>query len=488
MHYRFPLFTLVALAVAWLAACQGTVVSTESRVAVPLAFDHMPAAEASADSADIAHWWRQWRDPVLDALIERGLRRNHDIAIARGRLEEARAIARLARADLGPSAGASATLGRMDARIDNPLGDSARAALSRVPQAAALNRDAFKLDGASLSGGLSATWEPDFFGQKRSDVDAARHAALGAREQAHGAQLLVAGEIATHYLHARAAQSRLQAAGRSVTVLQRLVDYVQGRFQAGHLSAYEVDQARVQLAAAQARESVLAADYAVHVRALAVLTGDVAQGYRLAESDADILGDPPAAPGGHTPSGLVERRPDIRAAAAQVQAQAARLASAKADLLPRFSISFLGQGAIGIDGERSLNGWGSLLSAGLQVPLFTNGRIRANIDAADARLKMALLRYDQTLLQALADVDSAYHSQSALARQTALLARARQQADKQAADAERLFQYGGKTLDSVLTARLSEIQMRENLIAAQLARAQALVGLYKALGGGWRED
>ena len=122
------------------------------------------------------------------------------------------------------------------------------------------------------------------------------------------------------------------------------------------------------------------------------------------------------------------------------------------------------------------------------MPLFTNGRIRANIDAADARLKMTLLRYDQTLLQALADVDSAYHSQSALARQTALLARARQQADKQAADAERLFQYGGKTLDSVLTARLSEIQMRENLIAAQLARAQALVGLYKALGGGWRED
>ena len=155
-------------------------------------------------------------------------------------------------------------------------------------------------------------------------------------------------------------------------------------------------------------------------------------------------------------------------------------------MLQRFSITFLGLGTIGIDGERSLSGWGSLLSLGLQVPLLTNGRIQANIDAADARLKTALLQYDRTLLQALAEVDTAYHNQDALVRQNALLAQAHRQTDKQAADAEKLFRYGGKTLDNALNARLYEIQAQENLIAARLARAQTLVGLYKALGGGWQ--
>ena len=476
-------YRLLPLVLALLAACQNTVISRPSSVALPAAFDH---AQSARNSADIAQWWRQWRDPVLDALIERGLQQNYDIAIARSRLEEARAVARLAQADLGPKVGTSATFMRMDARIDNPLDDRARDALGRYPQAAVLNRDHFTLEGSSLSGVLNAAWEPDIFGQKRSDADAARYAALGAQEQAYGAQLLVAGDIATHYLQARAAQSRQRAAERSIAVLKRLTDYVQSRFQAGHLSAYEVEQARAQLSAAQARESTLTAEYAAHVRAIAVLTGHVPQAFRLAESHSDLLDKLPEAPGGHTPQGMVERRPDIRAAAAQVQAYAARLASARADLLPRFSINFLGQGMIGIDGERSLSGWSSLLSVGLQVPLLTNGRIQANIDAADARLKTALLQYDRTLLQALAEVDTAYHNQNALVRQNALLAQAHRQTDKQAADAEKLFRYGGKTLDNVLTARLHEIQAQENLIAAQLARAQTLVGLYKALGGGWQ--
>lgn len=481
MNLRTPTFLLVA---TLLAACQSTVLSTESGIAVPSAFDH---AQSATGSADIAQWWRQWRDPVLDALIERGLPQNHEVAIARSRLEETRARVRLAQADLGPSAGASATFGRMDARIDNPIGDDARAALGRIPHADMLNRDNFQLNGDSLSGGLSASWEPDFFGQKRSDADAAHYAALGTQEQVYGAQLLVASGIATHYLQARAVQLRLRAAKDSVAALQRFAGYVQGRFLAGHLSAYEVEQVRAQLASAQARESVLAAEYAAHVRAIAVLSGQPPQGFQLVESHIDLLGHPPAAPGGHTPRGLIERRPDIRAAAAKVRGQAARLASAKADLLPRFSISFLGQGMIGVDGERSLNGWGSLLSVGVRVPLFTNGRIQANIDAADARLKTALLQYDQILLKALADVDTAYHSLSLLVRQTELLAQAHHQAAKQAVDAEKLFQYGRKTLDNVLTAHLDEIQARELLIAAQLVRAQTLVGLYKALGGGWGE-
>ena len=121
------------------------------------------------------------------------------------------------------------------------------------------------------------------------------------------------------------------------------------------------------------------------------------------------------------------------------------------------------------------------------MPLYTNGRIQANIDAADARLKTALLQYDQTLLQALADVDNAYQASDALATQTRLLAQARDEAEKQATDAEKLYRYDNKTLADTLSALLSANQAAENQLRSQLAQAQTLIALYKALGGGWAE-
>ena len=109
------------------------------------------------------------------------------------------------------------------------------------------------------------------------------------------------------------------------------------------------------------------------------------------------------------------------------------------------------------------------------------------LDAADARLKTALLQYDQTLLQALADVDNAYQASDALATQTRLLAQARDEAEKQASDAEKLYRYGNKTLADTLSARISANQAAENQLRSQLAQAQTLIALYKALGGGWVE-
>ena len=130
----------------------------------------------------------------------------------------------------------------------------------------------------------------------------------------------------------------------------------------------------------------------------------------------------------------------------------------------------------------------SLLTAGIQVPIYTHGRIQANIDAADARLNTALLQYDRTLLQALADVDNAYQGEAALAAQGEHLRTALKSAEQQAADAEKLYRYGNKTLAEALTARLNAVQNEENLIQNRLARAQMLTALYKALGGGWTTD
>ncbi|MDO4878600.1 MAG: efflux transporter outer membrane subunit [Neisseria sp.] len=474
------------LTAAVLGACQSTNIPLESEIGLPQTYTQNQAAQGSAETA---RWWQNWQDPVLDRLIEQGLEQGRDIRIARSRLNEARAQARLARADMGINTGLSGQAQASHSEINNPLDEGIRNRLAQNPQTERLGRDPLGGSQTLFAAGFQASWEPDIFGQKRSDADAAAYAALGQQEALYGARLLLAGEIADNYLNARAIQEKQKTAAANIADLQKMLQYAQGRFRAGHTQAHTVREAQSALEAAKAAQSTLRAQYSAYVRNIAVLTGQVPQNYTLPDSGTDILAAQPAAPGGQTPQGLIERRPDLRARAAEVRAYAAKLAGAKADLLPRFSIQFLGQGGrIELEGDRSLHGWNSLLKIGISVPLFTNGRIKANIAAADARLKTALLNYDQTLLTALGEVDTAYQSQTALTRQGELLQQALQQAKSRADGAQKLFRHGSLTLDEALRARLDEHEARERLTASRLARAQMTVNLYKALGGGWTEE
>lgn len=468
-----------------LAACQTTQIDTQSRITLPETFDQ---AQAQGEQQDIVRWWRNWQDPVLNQLIEQGLQSGYNIRIAQSHLNEARAIARLARADLGAQVGMSANAGYQKMGVDNPLDGQSRAMLVRAAPNSGLANDEINDDAKMAGLGVSASWEPDIFGQKRSDADAARASAWGAQEQFYGTQMLLASEIADAYMQARALQQHILQTDSNIKNLAEMVRYVQGRFRAGHVSAHEVDEAQAALQAMQGKRATLDAEYALQVRKIAVLLGQVPQAFRLPESNSDVLANQPVAPQGETPEGLLERRPDIRARAAAVQARAAKLASAKADYYPRFKIHFLGQnGRIEVDSDTALNGWASLLSVGISMPIFSNGRIQANVAAADARLQTALLEYDQTVLRALADVDNAYHMHHDLQLQTQRLQQSAHLYQKQARDSYQLFRYGHKTLDEALRARMNADNAAENLTRSQLGKAQALIGLYKALGGGWQQ-
>lgn len=465
--------TLITLAIA-LTACQSTTIEHRSQITLPAAYDH--AAPARADNTDIRRWWQAWHDPVLNQLITEALTNNPDLAIARSRLKEAQATVHLADADRGATIGLGLNAGHLDADLDNPLGGTPLA-----------RSDKINTHKTVLATNLSAKWEADLFGQKQSDADAARYAALASAEQTHAAQLQISAAVADAYLQARAIEARQQLADANIATLEKLAHYVDARYRAGHTTAYEKTEAQSHLTAARAARSTLEAERAAQERKIAVLLGKTPQGYHLPASTADALNHPPAAPSGQTPQGLIERRPDLRARAAEINARAAQVASAKADLYPRLTLNFLGQGMLNIDSHDTQKGLLDLLGASLQVPLFTNGRVQANIDAADARLKTALLQYDQTLLQALADVDNAYQASDALATQTRLLAQARIEAEKQARDAEKLYRYDNKTLADTLSARISANQNADNHLRSQLAHDQTLIALYKALGGGWAE-
>lgn len=471
-----------------LAACA---VNTDvpSRVAVPPSFEQTgeQAGAIGQSENNLSRWWTTWQDPVLRDLVEQTLRENRNLAAAQATMQAAQAQADLAAADRRPQIGAGANLYATD-KQDNPLPANLR------PAAGSINSHLAQaeFDNANLrSAALSASWSPDIFGQKKSDAEAARQVALGEAERWHGAQLMLAAETAQHYLNARALEARQAQAAQRIGSLKNLLRYVQARFKAGHVSAYEVRQVEAQLAAAQAEAATLDAQRAAHVRSIAVLTGQVPQGFRLPESATNnVLTNLPAPPQGATPLDVLTRRPDVRAAERQARAAAAKLASAKMDRLPRFDIQFAwSNGRIGLDSNLSsiAKSTGGLLSAGVTVPLFTAGRIRANIAAADARVQAAAAQYDNTLLTALAEVDSSYHLQRGLFDQRARAADAAAQSSRQARQSRRLFELGKLTLDQALTAEIAASQAQEALVRARLAEGENLLRLYQALGGGWQD-
>lgn len=487
--------TLLAVALSgWLAsACTTVHVDVPTGPATPQTFD---TAATQTAAQDVARWWAAIGDPYLTQLIEQGLQSNADIRIAIERVKEARSTVTMAESALFPTFDIMGAASRN--RIDNaPVGPfSPTAPIGSpipVPALPPLTVPGNTQFASLAAGGLAATWEVDIFGSRRSDRDAARQAALGMQERQHGAQMLVAADIASNYFEARSVERRQQVLENSIAVVKRLQRYAQGRFDAGQATRYDVDRASAQIEAVEAMRAPLQSLLSARVRRLAVLTG------RTPESLAKLPPQipfpalsssliPTALPTA-LPSDVLERRPDVRGTANMVRALAAKLGSAKADLLPKFYVGFLAQdGHIEISGLPSLNPNLVGLSAGVKLPLFDAGRIHANISASDARLQAAAIQYEQAVLTALEDVENAYSARRALDERADKLSAAWKTAQDGADHADHLFQEGNGLLQPVLEAKLQALQREDELIQTQTARALTTVLLYKAVGGGWRTD
>ena len=299
-----------------LAACSPVQVKLNSSVAVPAQFQQV--APVTPEHTDLSRWWLTWHDPVLTQLIEQGLKNNHDLAAARANLQAARANAALALANLGPSVALSAGAEAHHLQLDNPLSQQTQTLLSTVG-ASTLNQDQLKTTGYSEHVGLAASWEPDFFGGKRSDADAAQYASVAVMQQGYAAQMLIASDIAENYLKVRGLQKRIQIGQQTIQSLSELRRYIDGRFKAGQVTAYDVHDVEIKKQSLQAQLATLQAQADAYQRNIAVLTGQDPQQFHLAHS-IDILQHLPARPQGETPLSVLNRRPDLRQQYALLQA------------------------------------------------------------------------------------------------------------------------------------------------------------------------
>jgi NodT family efflux transporter outer membrane factor (OMF) lipoprotein len=439
------------------------------QASVPETFEQSSPGGASMSSENLSHWWTIWRDPTLERLIKDALEANTDIRIARSRVAEARSLVAVVESALYPTLGASGGVWGGAAQWRNPVVDL-------IPGGS------HSFD-AHLEGAV-ASWEPDIFGGRADDAEAAREAALSVEEQLNGARMIVVAEVAENYQEARGLQRRIAVLDGSIAAIEQLLRYVKARFDAGQAQAYDLTQVRERMETQRGKRPALMSLLETRQRRLAVLTG------RPPES-APRLANPgpfttPAPPAGQMPADVLERRPDVRARVALVRAQTARLSSAKTDLLPRFQINFFGgDGRLHFEGIPGLQGTGGLVGLTAQLPIFTAGRIQANIAANDARLEAAAADYDNAVLRALEDVENAYGHRRGLDQRVAALARALDSARRNQRASVGLYEGGSKTLEDVLNARLDEFERRDELIQTQMGQAAATVQLYSALGGGW---
>ncbi|OAI27842.1 RND transporter [Methylosinus sp. R-45379] len=438
-------------------------------VVAPSSFDETSSIGAPSASPDLAHWWTVWRDPLLDRLIDEALAGNPDLRIAKARVEEARALVTVAESTLYPTLGADAGLWEADVKWRNPVVDFIPGKARRVD---------------AHIGGLAASWEPDIFGGRSYDAEAARANAAGVEEQSNGARMIVVSEAAQNYQDAKGLQRRLLVLDHSVETLGKLLRYVEARYQAGQALAFDVTLVRERLETQRSKRPDLLSALETRQRRLAVLTG------RPPEPPIPLPAPGPffipLPPRGQLPSEVLERRPDVRARIDAVRARVASLTSAKTDLLPRFQIEFLGQdGRLHFQGIPGLQGTGGLVGLTAHLPIFTAGRIEANIAASDARLEAAVADYDKSVLHALEDVENAYGRRRGLDRRSEHLYVALVGARRNHQISRGLYEGGRKTFGDVLNAELDVFERENDLLETQMAQSAMTIQLYRSLGGGW---
>jgi multidrug efflux system outer membrane protein len=421
-------------------------------------------AQPAAESLGEQKWWEVFQDKQLQDLIHTALQQNYDIRIAATRILEARAQVGITRADQLPtlSGGAQAVNERFaDAKL--------------FPQ---YETDANQVD-------LSFAWDLDFWGKYRRASEAAR-ANLLATEWARKAVIsALVSDVATAYFQLRSLDLQLEISRRTLASRQDSLKLTQTLANGGATSMLDVRQAEQLVDTAAETIPDLERQIEQRENFLSTLLGNnpgpIARGMKLTEQP-----HAPDVPAG-LPSSLLERRPDIREAEAQLIAANAQIGVAKAAYFP--DISLTGTAGFQSPALSLFTGPSGMwsLAGSLVQPIFAGGRIRSGVKYSEARKQEMVLTYQQTIQQAFRGVSDAlveYHKDREFREYQEQLAFSAQDA---AQLSETRYRGGAASYLEVLTNETNYFNAELGLAQAQANELVALVEIYHNLGGGWQQ-
>jgi multidrug efflux system outer membrane protein len=428
--------------------------------------DSMAAQTAAASSLGNENWWQVYQDAVLVQLLHTALQQNYDVRIAATRVLEAQDQLGIVRANQLPSASlGTGVFSEQNAKVSNLF-------------------PAYEVNAGQLN--LSVIWNLDFWGKYRRQTEAARAQVLASQwGQRAVISSLVANE-ATAYFQLRALDSELEIAKRTLGSRQQSLQLT--RVLESHGGASDLDVSQSEQLVYTASETIpdLERQIEQQENLLSILLGQnpgtIPRGRPLTEQPA-----PQNVPAG-LPSELLERRPDVREAEANIIAANAQIGVAKAAFFP--SIALTGTGGLESNAlNRFISAPSETWLGALSVaqPLFEGGALRSQLKLSRAQYQEAALAYEQTMQNALEQVSNALiasQKNREFREQQELLTQAAQRTDRLS---EVLYKNGGASYLQVLTSETNYFSAELNLVQAQLNERLAFVQLYQALGGGWQQ-
>jgi NodT family efflux transporter outer membrane factor (OMF) lipoprotein len=413
----------------------------------------------------VQQWWTLFKDPLLDDLIRHAKENNRDLLAAVARVEEARALLGFSKGAYLPQLEAEGAVTRQETS-DNGLSPG--------------------VDETLYNAGIGAGWEIDLFGRIRRSVEAAAADYQASEEDRTDVMISLYSNVALAYLDIRTFQARLISAQANIDSQQSVLELTRSRFRHGLATNLDVAQAERVLASTEAEVPPLKIGISQAVNALAVLLGRVPGALPSELGAVQPIPLPPSKVTVGVPANLLRQRPDVRRAERQLAAQTARIGVYKADLYPSFSLT----GTFGyeaIDAGDLFDPGSRFTSFGpsLRWKIFSGGRVRRQIEAQDARARQALFRYEQSVLNALKEVEDALISYIEDRSRLAALERSVAAARRSVKLATDLYKQGLVDFQQVLDAQRDQFRFENQYAAARGNSAANFVRLYTALGGGW---
>ena len=432
-------------------------------------------AARTPDAAD-AYWWKAFNDPALNELVELAYRNNPTLQVAGVRVLAARAQLNQSIGNLFPqqqalSGGATYTKLNTPSKTLLPAG----------------------IDSEYTSDQLmfSASWELDFWGKYRRGIESDRATYLGTVTSYDDALVTLVADVATSYVNIRTTEERLRVAARNADTQRESLRVATAQYKYGETSELDVRQATTVLGQTEAQIPRLQNTLNQARNGLAVLLG-VAPG-RL---DAYLKGGgdipaPPAQVAVGMPKDLLRRRPDVRAAGLTAAAQSALIGVARANMYPAFSLS----GVFGYSsnnlGDNSLgnlfkwqNGAGQA-GASFVWPVFNYGRLVNQVRVQDAAFEQAILNYQNTVLNAQAEVENGISAFRTEQQALDNLTRAASAAHRSTELSMVQYKSGEADYTTVLSTEQAQLSVEDSVASSRGNVLLGLISLYRALGGGW---
>jgi NodT family efflux transporter outer membrane factor (OMF) lipoprotein len=426
--------------------------------------------------SEYRNWWKAFDDPVLDRLIERAYRENLSLRSAGVRVLQARAQLGIAIGDIFP-------------QTQQGIGSVQYYRTSdRASTAAAFNGS---FDYWQSQIGLQASWELDFWGKFRRTIESADASLLSTLAVYDNTLVTLTADVANSYITIRTDEERIRIARENVEIQEQSLKIAEARFKYGTVTQLDVEQARTSLLNTLATIPPLETQLRQAQDALSVLLG-------MPPSDlSDLRGgasgipvSPPQVIVG-IPADLLRRRPDVRSAELQAAAQSAQIGVARADLFPAFSLTgdlVLLSTNLGSFKLSDMFRWGSRsvqVGPTFQWNLFNYGQITNNVRVQDARLQELLFTYQNAVLAAQQDVEDNLAAFLRAQDRAHLLAQSVAAARTAVALALLQYREGVTDFTTVLTAQQALLSQQDSLASTLGLISTSLVGVYRALGGGW---